>query len=80
MASTKRPATAADFARWEEKAKSLPDAFLLSAIRDCMAASKAMAGFDPIAEAWYADEGFTYIDEMNRRKRGTSSKTSRKKK
>jgi hypothetical protein len=80
MASTKRPATAADFARWEEKAKAMPDAALLYSIRDCMAASKAMAGFDPTAEARYADEGFTYIDEMNRRKRGPSKPTARKKK
>lgn len=68
MHSTKRPATPADFARWEEKAQGMSLAALEYSIRDCSEAAKAMRDHDPIAEGVYLDEMHTYIAERNRRK------------
>jgi hypothetical protein len=65
-----RHATAADFANWETKAATMTDAELLWSARDCHSAAVRMRGFDPIAEGRYDDEGFTYGDELRRRRQG----------
>ena len=62
------PATAADFARWEAKAKAMTDAELLYSARDARAAAEAMRGWNPVAEGRYDDEAFTYGDEIRRRR------------
>ena len=62
------PATAADFSRWEAKAKAMTDAELLYSARDARAAAEAMRGWNPIAEGRYDDEAFTYGDELRRRR------------
>jgi hypothetical protein len=62
------PATAADFARWEAKAKTMTDAELLYSARDARAAAEAMRGWNPVAEGRYDDEAFTYGDEIRRRR------------
>ena len=61
-------ATAADFQRWETLSKGMTDAALWHSARDCHAAAERMRGFDPIAEGRYDDEGFTYADELRRRR------------
>lgn len=63
-----RHATAADFASWEARAKEMSDSALFYSARDCHAAAEAMRGHDPIAEGRYDDEGFTYADELRRRR------------
>ncbi len=63
-------ATAADFANWEARAKSMTDAELLWSARDARAAAEAMRGWNPIAEGRYDDEAFTYGDEIRRRRTG----------
>ena len=62
------PATAADFTRWEAKAKTMTDAELLYSARDARAAAEAMRGWNPVAEGRYDDEAFTYGDEIRRRR------------
>ena len=61
-------ATAADFTRWETLAKGMTDAALWHSARDCHAAAERMRGFNPVAEGRYDDEGFTYADELRRRR------------
>lgn len=68
--STKRPATATDFARWTEKARGMSLAALHYSIQDCSEAAKAMQGHDPVAEGVYLDEMNTYIQELNNRRIG----------
>jgi len=63
-------ATAADFAKWEARAKSMTDAELLWSACDARAAAEAMRGWNPIAEGRYDDEAFTYGDEIRRRRTG----------
>jgi len=62
------PATAADFANWEAKAKTMTMAELFYSARDARAAAEAMRGWNPIAEGRYDDEAFTYGDEIRRRR------------
>ena len=62
------PASPADFARWEAKAKTMTDAELLYSARDARAAAEAMRGWNPVAEGRYDDEAFTYGDEIRRRR------------
>ena len=62
------PATAADFSRWEAKARSMTTAELLYSARDARQAEAAMRGWNPIAEGRYSDEASTYGDELRRRR------------
>lgn len=62
------PATAADFTRWEAKARSMTTAELLYSARDARQAEAAMRGWNPIAEGRYSDEASTYGDELRRRR------------
>ena len=59
-------ATAQDFAKWEDHAKSV-DYHALFIIQDCRNAREAMKGWNPEKENFYADQGMTYSDELRRR-------------
>jgi predicted DNA-binding ribbon-helix-helix protein len=61
-------ATAADFATWETKAKSMTVAALLWSIRDASECAQNFESFDPIAASRYADEASTYGQELARRR------------
>jgi hypothetical protein len=61
-------ATAQDFANWEARAKTMTDAELLYAARDCRQAEAAMRGWNPIKEGYYSDQACTYGMELNRRR------------
>jgi hypothetical protein len=63
-------ATAADFTRWESKAKAMTDAELRYSAADARQAEAAMRGWNPIAEGRYSDEACTYGDELRRRQQG----------
>ena len=73
---TKRPATAEDFQRWEEKAQGMTDYALWYSANDAFLAAKAMAGHDPVAEGYYYDQGGTYLRELNRRKKAVRNPSS----
>jgi len=60
-------ATAAEFKKWEDHAKSLDVNALLHVIEDCRNAREAMKGWNPVKENYYADQGMTYSDELRRR-------------
>jgi hypothetical protein len=60
-------ATAADFASWEAKAKTMTIAELRWSAQDARRAAEAMRGWNPIAEGRYDDEAHTYGDELRRR-------------
>ena len=61
-------ATAADFANWESKAKSMTIKELLWSIRDASECARNFDSFDPVAAGRYADEASTYEQELNRRR------------
>lgn len=63
-------ATAADFRRWEEMAKGMDTAALIYTVRDCRGAAAAMQGWNPNREGFYRDQGATYQQELDRRRRG----------
>jgi hypothetical protein len=63
-------ATAADFARWELKARHMSNHELWWAARDARQAAEAMRGWNPVAEGRYEDEAHTYGDELRRRRQG----------
>lgn len=58
------------FADKKKQYRRYTDAELEFAIDDAIHARDAMAGFDPIAENWYADDVFTISDEISRRAAG----------
>lgn len=60
-------ATAEDFARWTAHAKTCNDEQLKYIIQDCRDAEQAMKEWNPERESYYADQGFTYVDEARRR-------------
>ena len=59
------------FAEIEKKAKKMSIAELYYAKDDCFKASKALRGCNCKGkdENYYADEGFTYSDEIRRRQK-----------
>lgn len=61
---TKKPI---DWNEKERRAREMSDEALLYSIRDCLKASEASKGWNPINEGYYADEAFVYIDELKRR-------------
>jgi hypothetical protein len=71
MSAMSKPATAEDFARWEEKAKAMTSAALDYSMKDAKKASEAVADHDPIKSNYYRDEMLTYSNEIDRRRRGT---------
>jgi hypothetical protein len=68
MATAATAATAADFTAWAAKARTMTDAELFYAAKDCRQAETAMRGWNPIAEGRYSDEACTYGDELRRRR------------
>ena len=57
-----------DFIKWEEQAKQCDIAALYHIINDCREARDAMRGWNPDKEAYYADQYWTFCDELRRRK------------
>lgn len=67
-------ATAENFKTWTAKAKSATEAQLRYIIQDCREAEIAMRGWNPEREFFYADQGFTFSDELARRlKKGVAA-------
>lgn len=60
-------ATAADFEAWEARARTMSNAELFYAARDCRKAEEAMRGWNPIREGFYSDQASTYGMELKRR-------------
>jgi len=60
-------ATAEDFKKWEDDSKTCAESQLYHIINDCKNARDAMRGWNPPKENYYADQAFTYQDELNRR-------------
>ncbi len=63
-------ATAADFVKWAEKAKTMTDAELVWSTRDAFQASRLLDKVDGTRAGYYADEGHTYNQELNNRRKG----------
>ena len=61
-------ATSTQFANWQEHAATCCNHSLRHIIDDCRAAEIAMRGWNPSKEAYYADQKWTYMDELRRRK------------
>lgn len=59
--------TMTDFSKWEAHAKTLSIGSLKFVIEDCAQARDAMRGWNPEKENYYADQCFTYQDELRRR-------------
>lgn len=62
-------ATAADFTRWEEMADSMNAAQLHYAATDCFQTAQNWRGVDSVVEGYYLDQGCTFADALNRRRR-----------
>lgn len=62
-----QPATATDFSRWEQQARTMDEASLHYAINDCRTAAEAMRDWNPDREAYYIDQAHTFADELKRR-------------
>jgi hypothetical protein len=60
-------AVQADFIKWEQEAKQCDIAALHHIINDCREARDAMRGWNPDKEAYYADQYWTFSDELRRR-------------
>jgi hypothetical protein len=63
-------ATAIDFGKWRTHAGTCDIATLEYIIADCKSAEKAMRGWNPERELYYADQGMTYADELRLRLMG----------
>ena len=60
-------ATAQEFTKWTDHAKTVDQDALVYIIQDCRNARQAMKGWNPAKENYYADQGMTYSDELRRR-------------
>lgn len=60
-------ATAEDFAKWQEHAKSCSRESLRYIIDDCRQAEEAMKEWNPGRSMFYSDQAMTYIDELRAR-------------
>ncbi len=63
-----RHASADDFSRWAEKARTMTTSALLWSIQDASQCAINFEHFDPIAAGRYADEAGTYGQELARRR------------
>lgn len=61
-------ATAEQFAQWRKHAQGLTIDSLEYIVKDCAEARDAMAGHNPDRECFYADQYFTYLDELRQRR------------
>jgi hypothetical protein len=64
----RQTASATDFAKWEAQAREMDEAGLFYALNDCRKAAEAMKGWNPEREGYYADQAFTFADEIRRRR------------
>lgn len=62
-------ATAADFAAWEAKAKTMTFSELSFTVKDCHQAAENMRGWNPDREGFYIDQACTFGMELTRRRR-----------
>ena len=62
-------ATAEDFAKWRSHAETCDLGSLRFIIKDCRQVAENLKGFNPTREGYYADQAFTYADELARRTR-----------
>ena len=60
-------ATAQDFATWRRDASDCDIDALRHIIKDCYAASRAMADHNTDKECYYIDQALTYSDELRNR-------------
>ena len=60
-------ATSTDFAKWTRHAKTCDVDALRFIVADCREAMIASRGWNPDREGFYADQMFTYGDELRRR-------------
>ena len=60
-------ASAAEFTKWTDHAKTVDQDALVYIIQDCRNARQAMKGWNPVKENYYADQGMTYSDELRMR-------------
>ena len=67
----KTAATAADFARWTERATAMTIAELLWSARDAREAAAAVDAHDEVAAGRYRDEALTYEQEIAARRRAS---------
>ena len=65
----RRNATAEDFQNWEAYARTLTDAELIYAARDCRKVEAIWRGHDPVVEGFYSDQASTYGMELSRRRK-----------
>ena len=68
-------ATPEDFARWRSHAETCDLASLRYIIRDCRRVADNLRSFNPVREGYYADQAFTYADELSRRTRAIHGST-----
>jgi hypothetical protein len=61
-------ATAEDFAKWKEKAKSMTDYALIYSARDAFQCARNFDKIDSVVAGRYTDEGCTYGQELSRRR------------
>jgi hypothetical protein len=66
-------ATPEDFARWRSYAETCDLGALRFIIKDCRQVAENLKKFNPTREGYYADQAFTYADELARRLKTTSS-------
>ena len=62
-------ATPEDFAKWRSHAETCDIGALRHIIKDCRQVAENLRGFNPTREGYYADQAFTYADELSRRTR-----------
>ena len=58
-------ATAEEFNKWEEDAKTRSIDELKFIVKDCAEAQSAMHGWNPVKENYYADQRMTYSKELS---------------
>jgi|TARA_B110000908_G_C10178798_1_gene414589 hypothetical protein len=63
-------ASASDFTKWAEHAKTVCLDSLKYIISDCAKARDAMKDWNPEKYNYYSDMGFTYSDELYKRTKG----------
>ena len=64
----RRHATAADFQKWEDQAKSMTVACLVYSAADCRKVEAIWRGVDPMVEGFYSDQAATFGMELARRR------------
>ena len=64
----RRHATAADFQKWEEQAKSMTTDCLRYSAADCRKVEALWRGVDPMVEGFYSDQAATFGMELARRR------------